>query len=64
MAFGATMGIASLLIHLTVDFNLQIPTNALLFVVLLGFAHLAKMLPREQKIQLVGRENESYMSIY
>lgn len=48
VAFAATMGIISLLIHSAVDFNLQIPANALLFVALLAFAHIARQLPREQ----------------
>ncbi len=40
-AFAALMGILSLLIHSAVDFNLQIPANALLFVFLLALAQLA-----------------------
>lgn len=47
VAFAAVMGIVSLLIHSTVDFNLQIPANAMLFVVLLAFAHLSRHLPRD-----------------
>ena len=37
-SFGAMMGIMSLMIHSTVDFNLQIPANALTFMLLLAFA--------------------------
>ena len=48
LAFGTLMAIVSLLIHSTVDFNLQMPANALLFVVLLTFSWLAKELPRER----------------
>jgi putative inorganic carbon (hco3(-)) transporter len=44
-AFAAVMAISSLLIHSSVDFNLQIPANAMLFVVLLAFAHLSRQLP-------------------
>ena len=36
MGFAATMGLVSLLIHSLVDFNLQIPANAALFIVILG----------------------------
>ena len=45
MGFGATMGLVALLIHSTVDFNLQIPANAALFVVLLAIGVLARHLP-------------------
>lgn len=48
VAFAASMGITCLLLHSFVDFNLQIPANALLFVVLLAFAHLSRNLPRDQ----------------
>ncbi|HEY0963899.1 MAG TPA: O-antigen ligase family protein, partial [Pseudomonadales bacterium] len=48
VAFAASMGITCLLLHSFVDFNLQIPANALLLVVLLAFAHLSRSLPREQ----------------
>ncbi|MGH8765410.1 MAG: O-antigen ligase family protein, partial [Burkholderiales bacterium] len=37
-AFGALMGIIAIGIHSAVDFNLQIPANAFLFMVLLAFA--------------------------
>lgn len=48
VAFAATMGMISLLIHSTVDFNLKIPANALLFIVILAFAQASRTLPREQ----------------
>ncbi|MGV3591630.1 MAG: O-antigen ligase family protein [Gammaproteobacteria bacterium] len=48
VAFAASMGLTCLLLHSFVDFNLQIPANALLLVVLLAFAHLSRSLPREQ----------------
>jgi len=38
MSFGAMMGIIALMIHSSVDFNLQIPANALTFMLLLAFA--------------------------
>ena len=42
LGFGSMMAIVSLLIHSSVDFNLQVPANALWFVVLLGFAWIAR----------------------
>lgn len=41
MAFAATMGIVSLLIHASVDFNFQIPANAATFMVLMALAWIA-----------------------
>jgi O-antigen ligase len=48
MGFASTMGIVSLLIHSAVDFNLQIPANALAFLVILAFACIARHLPSER----------------
>ncbi|GAA4649078.1 O-antigen ligase [Kistimonas scapharcae] len=45
MGFGSAMGVVALLIHSAVDFNLQIPANAGLFVVLLAIGVLARHLP-------------------
>lgn len=45
MAFGAAMSIVALLIHSTVDFNLQIPANALTMVVILAMAWISAELP-------------------
>ena len=42
MGFAATMGIVSLLIHSAVDFNLQIPANAAMFVVLMALAWICR----------------------
>ena len=47
MAFAAVMAIVSLLIHSFVDFNLQIPANALMFVVMLAFCWLCRYVPHE-----------------
>lgn len=44
MAFAAMMGIISLMIHASVDFNHQIPANAMLFVLLCAFAWAARHL--------------------
>jgi putative inorganic carbon (HCO3(-)) transporter len=41
VSFAAMMGILALMIHSTVDFNLQIPANALTFIQLLAFAWIA-----------------------
>ena len=49
VAFAATMGITSLLIHSTADFNLQIPANALLFVLLIALAWISLQLPRGRR---------------
>lgn len=42
LGFGATMGIVALLIHSTVDFNLQIPANAVMFVVLMAMGWVCR----------------------
>lgn len=41
ISFAAMMGITAILIHSTVDFNLQIPANALTFMLLLAMAWLS-----------------------
>jgi len=46
IAFGVAMSIVALLIHSTVDFNLQIPANALTMVVILAMGWIAHTLPR------------------
>ena len=46
IGFGAMMGTVSILIHSFVDFNLQMPANALLFVLLLALALLSMSLER------------------
>ena len=54
MGFAATMGITAILIHSSVDFNLQIPANAALFMVLLALPwltlDLAKRSARPQNV--------------
>jgi O-antigen ligase len=42
MGFAATMAIVTLLIHSTVDFNLQIPANAATFMVILALAWISR----------------------
>lgn len=46
IAFSATMGIIAILIHSSVDFNLQIPANAATFMILLALAWITCFLPR------------------
>jgi len=45
MAFGVLMAIVALAIHSTVDFNLQLPANALTLMVILAMGWLAMALP-------------------
>ena len=45
IAFGVAMSITALLLHSTVDFNLQIPANALIMVVILAMGWIAQALP-------------------
>lgn len=47
-AFAVLMGVSALAIHSTVDFNLQIPANALAFMVLLAYAWIALHLDRRE----------------
>lgn len=48
MAFASVMGIIALLIHSTVDFNLQIPANAATFMVVLALGWIAQSLDKRQ----------------
>lgn len=45
VAFGSAMGIVAIAIHSWVDFNLQIPANALTFVVVISLSWLSYKLP-------------------
>ena len=45
LGFGACMGIIAILIHSSVDYNLQIPANAYMFVFLLALACIARWAP-------------------
>jgi len=45
MAFGVAMSMVAMFVHSTVDFNLQIPANALTMVVILAMGWLAQSLP-------------------
>ncbi len=48
-AFAVLMGVCAMALHSTVDFNLQIPANALAFVVLLAYGWIALFLDRRAK---------------
>jgi O-antigen ligase len=45
LSFAAMMGILALMIHSAADFNLQIPANALTFMLLLAFAWISRHHP-------------------
>jgi hypothetical protein len=48
LALGTGGGIFAMLVHSIFDFNLQVPSNALLFLLLVGVAsNVAAMVPRE-----------------
>ena len=42
LSFAAIMGILTLMIHSAADFNLQIPANALTFMLILAFAWISR----------------------
>jgi hypothetical protein len=46
------MGVTAILIHSTVDFNLQIPANALLFMVLLALGWISLYLGRRSTMPI------------
>jgi O-antigen ligase len=48
MGFASMMGIMSIMIHSSTDFNLQIPANALLFTLLCAFACIAHSMEHQQ----------------
>lgn len=54
-AFASIMGTVALLIHGTVDFNLQIPANAATFMVMLAFGWIALHLDRRATGEPLGR---------
>jgi len=48
MSFASIMGITAILIHSSVDFNLQIPANAATFMILLALAWISLYLGRQE----------------
>jgi putative inorganic carbon (HCO3(-)) transporter len=49
MSFACIMGTTAILIHSWVDFNLQIPSNAIYFIVLLAFGWIAANLRKDEQ---------------
>ena len=49
IAFGTLMAVVALIIHSTVDFNLQLPANALTLVVVMAMVWVARDLPSGSK---------------
>jgi hypothetical protein len=47
LSFASIMGIVSIMIHSSVDFNLQIPANTMYFMVLLALGWVALYLERQ-----------------
>lgn len=56
MAFGVAMAVSCLLIHSFVDFNLQIPANALTFVVILSLVWVIVPLSESKKARSLASE--------
>lgn len=52
LSFAAIMGICAIMIHSTVDFNLQIPANAITFMLLLAMGWIALGLKTKRKVVL------------
>ena len=50
LSFAAIMGICAIMIHSTVDFNLQIPANAITFMLLLSMAWIAFGLKTKRRV--------------
>ena len=48
MAFASIMGVLALMVHSSVDFNLQIPANAMMFVVMLALGWIARHCERRK----------------
>tara|TARA_B100001109_G_scaffold164748_1_gene134182 strand:- start:887 stop:2449 length:1563 start_codon:yes stop_codon:yes gene_type:complete len=49
MGFAALMGISAIGIHSAVDFNLQIPSNAFMFMLLMAMAFIARWAPHKTR---------------
>jgi O-antigen ligase len=49
VAFGCAMAIVHMLLHISVDFNLQSPSNALLFLTILTLCWLVRYLPSDNQ---------------
>lgn len=52
MAFAGFMGILSILIHSAVDFNLQIPANAAMFILLMGLCIISASMRHQKRTRV------------
>ena len=59
MAFACVMGVTAILIHSWVDFNLQIPANATLFMVTLALGWIALFLDRREAVDTMRARTRS-----
>jgi O-antigen ligase len=59
MSFACIMGVTAILIHSWVDFNLQIPANAIYFMVLLSLGWISLHLDRHYLSDLPVRSEDS-----
>ena len=59
VGFAASMGIVSILVHSFVDFNLQIPSNAASFVLLLALCWVARWLPEHAEDSRAGESRSA-----
>jgi O-antigen ligase len=57
IAFGVAMSMVALLFHSTVDFNLQIPSNALSMVVILAMGWIASVVPAPKQSEKKSRSH-------
>ncbi|MEK9714144.1 MAG: O-antigen ligase family protein, partial [Thalassolituus sp.] len=59
VGFASTMAIVAIGIHSTVDFNLQIPANAAVFVVILALAAVARWAPHQSSSRKSRRRRKT-----
>jgi len=58
LSFACIMGVTAILIHSWVDFNLQIPANAALFMILLALGWISISLDRREGAARTRSEEE------
>ena len=58
MSFASIMGITALLIHSTVDFNLQIPANAAMFMIIMAMGWISLHLVPDRKVRTKRRASQ------
>jgi O-antigen ligase len=58
IAFGVTMAIVALLFHSAVDFNLQIPANAMTIVIILAMGWIARYVPAPKGVRRPSEKPE------